>query len=60
MRPETSWGAVRKGFVRDNLLQEKDWLQQGPERIPLILTYNRFLLNLPAVVSKNWNILQTD
>ena len=30
------------------------------KRIPLILTYSRFLPNLTAVVRKNWNILQTN
>ena len=46
-------------LVRDDLLQEKDQEQQNPKRIPLILTHNRFLPNLTAVVRKNWNILQT-
>ena len=44
-------------LVRDDLLQEKDQEQQDPKGIPLILTYNRFLSNLTAVVRKNWNIL---
>ena len=47
-------------FVRDDLLQEKDQEQQDPKRIPLILTYNRFLPNLTAVVRKNWNMFQTN
>ena len=47
-------------LVRDDLLQEKDQEQQDPKGIPLILTYNRFLSNLTAVVCKNWNILQTN
>ena len=47
-------------LVRDDLLQEKDQEQQDPKRIPLILTYSRFLPNLTAVVRKNWNILQTN
>ena len=47
-------------LARDNLLQEKDQEQQDPKRIPLTLTYNRFLPNLTAVVRKNWNILQTN
>ena len=47
-------------LVRDDPLQEKDQEQQDPKRIPLILTYNRFLPNLTAVVRKNWNILQTN
>ena len=40
-------------LVRDDLLQEKDQEEQDPKRIPLILTYNRFLSNLTAVVRKN-------
>ena len=47
-------------LVRDDLQQEKDQEQQDPKRIPLILTYNRFLSNLKAVVRKSWNILQTN
>ena len=47
-------------LVRDDLLQGKDQEQQDPKRIPLILTYNRFLPKLTAVVRKNWNILQTN
>ena len=47
-------------LVRDDLLQEKDQEQQDPKPIPLILTYNRFLPNLTAIVRKNWNILQTN
>ena len=47
-------------LVRVDLLQEKDQEQQDPKRIPLILTHNRFLPNLTAVVCKNWNILQTN
>ena len=47
-------------LVRDDLLQEKDQEQQDPKRIPLILTYSRFLLNLTAVTCKNWNILHTN
>ena len=34
--------------------------QQDPKRIPLILTYNRFLPNFTAVARKNWNIFQTN
>ena len=45
-------------LVRDDLLQEKDE-EQDPKGILLILTYNRFLPNLTAVVGKNWNILET-
>ena len=47
-------------LVREDLLQEKDQAQQDPKRIPLILTYYRFLPSLTAVVCKNWNILQTN
>ena len=47
-------------LVRDDLLQEKDQEQQDPKRIPLTLTYNRFLPNLTAAARKNWNILQTN
>ena len=47
-------------LVRDDLLQEKDRKQQDSKSITLILTYNRFLPNLTAVVCKNWNILQTN
>ena len=46
-------------LVKDDLLQEKDQEQQGPKRIPLILTYNRFLPKLTAVFRKNWSIVQT-
>ena len=45
-------GQVDK-LVRDGLLQEKDQEQQDSKRIPLILTYNRFLPNLTAVACKN-------
>ena len=45
-------GQVDK-LVRDGLLQEKDQEQQDSKRIPLILTYNRFLPNLTAVAYKN-------
>ena len=44
--------------MRDDLLQEKDE-EQDPKGILLILTYNRFLPNLTAVVGNNWNILET-
>ena len=37
-------------LVRDDLRQEQDREQQDPKGIPLILTYNRFLPNLTAVV----------
>ena len=47
-------------LVRDDLLKEKDQEQQDPKCISLILTYSPFLLNLTAVVHKNWNILQTN
>ena len=47
-------------LARDYLLQEKDQEQQDPKRIPLTLTYNRFLPNLTAVARKNWHILQTN
>ena len=47
-------------LVRDDLLHEKDQEQQDPKPIPLILTNNRFLPNLIAVVRKNWNIPQTN
>ena len=40
-------------LARDDVLQEKDQEQQDPKRIPLILTYNRFLPSLTAVVCKN-------
>ena len=46
--------------MRDNLLKEKDQEQQDPKCISLILTYSPFLLNLTAVVHKNWNILQAN
>ena len=39
-------------LVRDDLLREKDE-EQDPKGILLILTYNRFLPNLTAVVGKN-------
>ena len=47
-------------LVRDDLLQERDQERQDLIRIPLILTYNRLLPNLTAVVRENWNILQTN
>ena len=34
--------------------------QQDPKHIPLIFTYNQFLLNLTEVVPKNWNFFQTN
>ena len=37
-------------LVRDDLPQEKYLEKQGLRRIPLILTYSRFLLNLTVVV----------
>ena len=46
-------------LVRDYLLQEKHQEQQDPKRIPLILTYHRFLPNLRADVRKIWYIIQT-
>ena len=47
-------------LLRDSLLQEKDWEQQDPKRVPLILTYNRFLPNLTKTVGRDCNILQTN
>ena len=47
-------------LVRDDLLQERDQERQDLIRIPLILTYNRLLPNLTAVVREIWNILQTN
>ena len=39
-------------LVRDDLLQEKDQEQQDPKHAPLILTYNRFLLNITDFFAK--------
>ena len=47
-------------LVKDDTLQEKDGEQQDTKRIPLILTYIRFLPNLTAFACKNWKILQTN
>ena len=47
-------------LVRDALLQEKYQEKQDLKRIPLILTYSRFLLNLTVVVCKSWNTAQTN
>ena len=42
--------------ARDDLLQEKDKKTKDPKRIPLILTYNRFLLNLRTVLRTSKNL----
>ena len=38
-------------------MTEKD-AQQKSARIPLVITYNRFLPNTIKTIGKNWNILQ--
>ena len=40
-------------LIRDHLLREKYREQQDPKPIPLILTFNRFLLSFTAFVHKN-------
>ena len=40
-----------------DLITEKD-IRQKSDRIPLVITYNRFLLNITKTIRKNWNILQ--
>ena len=47
-------------YVRDNLLQERDYGKQDSKCISLILTYSQFVPNFTAVIWKNWNILQTN
>ena len=47
-------------LVRDALLQEKYQEKQDLKRIPLILTYSRFLPNLTVVVCNSWNTPQTN
>ena len=42
---------------RINLIAEKDTRQKSG-RIPLVIRYNRFLLNITNIIRKNWNILQ--
>ena len=42
---------------RIDLLMEKDKRQKS-DRIPLVITYNRFLSNITKIFRKNWNILQ--
>ena len=43
-------------LARDDLLQEKDKKTKDPKRIPLILTYNRFLLNLQTILQTSKNL----
>ena len=43
-------------LARDDLLQEKDKKNKDPKRIPLILTYNRFLLNLQTILQTSKNL----
>ena len=43
-------------FGRNELLKEKE--KKKPNRIPLILTYKRTLLNVKKVIVNNWNLLQ--
>ena len=43
-------------LARDDLLEEKDKKTKDPKRIPLILTYNRFLLNLQTILQTSKNL----
>ena len=43
-------------FGRNELLKEKE--KKKLNRIPLILTYKRTLLNVKKVIVNNWNLLQ--
>ena len=45
-------------FQRENLLKNRK--KKGPNRLPLVVTYNRTLPNLGAIINKHWNILQID
>ena len=40
-----------------DLITEKDTRQKS-DRIPPLITYNRFLPNITKTIKKNWNILQ--
>ena len=42
---------------RIDLIMVKDTRQKS-DRIPLVITYNRFLPSITKTVMKNWNILQ--
>ena len=43
-------------FIESTLLRQK--MQKKSDRIPLVITYNRFLANITKTIWKNWNILQ--
>ena len=43
---------------RTELLKEKSSTTTNEPRIPLLLTYNRFLPNISNIVQRNWSILQ--
>ena len=45
-------------FQRENLLKIKK--KKRSNRIPLVVTYNRTLPDLGAIINKHWNILQID
>ena len=45
-------------FQRENLLKNKK--KKRSNRIPFVVTYNRTLPNLGAIINKHWNILQID
>ena len=47
----------RISFNRIDLITEKD-TQRKSDRIPLLITYNRFLRNITKTIRKNWHILQ--
>ena len=42
---------------RSELLKEKETTEQTPSRIPLVLTYSRFLPNISKIIKKHWDIL---
>ena len=42
---------------RTDLIVEKD-TQQKSDRIPLVITYDRFLLSITKTLWKSWNILK--
>ena len=43
-------------YIESTLLRQK--MQKKSDRIPLVITYNRFLSNITKTIWKNWNILQ--
>ena len=46
-----------KTIDRNELLKEKTHDKEAQNKIPLVLTYNRFTPNISNIVRKHWNIL---